>query len=432
MKRNRRNILFELDWVLIILYLSLVVLGWFSIYITTYNVNDTGLFNLDTFYGKQLAWIGFSLILIVLVLSIETVFLERFAPVFYLFTLLLLLGLFALGKTINGQTAWYSFGGFSLQPAEFMKVTTSLVVSKLMGDNLFNIKKGRDIRNVVLLLFIPFMLILLQPDLGSGIIYFAFFFVMMREGLHIRLFFIFLILLFIFISTVKFGVVITLVISLTLLGIFYYLVSKRERLFFRKYWHVVIVSFGLVIALVFAGNTAFERVLKPHHKDRLALWLRLEKDPKKIRKLKQSYGFNNDQSIKTIASGGFKGKGFLEGDRTNGKFVPEQHTDYIFSAIGEEFGFIGSSIVVLLFVLLILRIIQKAEQQKTKFARIYGYSVASIFFVHFAINIGMVLDLLPTIGIPLPFFSYGGSSLWAFTILLFIFISLDANRLHEF
>ncbi len=173
-------------------------------------------------------------------------------------------------------------------------------------------------------------------------------------------------------------------------------------------------------------------MLKPHHKDRLALWLRLEKDPSKIKILKRSFGFNNDQSIKTIASGGLTGKGFLEGDRTNGKFVPEQHTDYIFSTIGEEFGFLGSSFVIILFVLLILRILQKAEMQKSKFSRIYGYGVASIFFVHFAINIGMVLDLLPTVGIPLPFFSYGGSSLWGFTILLFIFIKLDANKANEF
>jgi rod shape determining protein RodA len=173
-------------------------------------------------------------------------------------------------------------------------------------------------------------------------------------------------------------------------------------------------------------------VLKPHHRDRLSLWLRMEKDPKKIRELKRSFGFNNDQSIKTIASGGGRGKGFLEGDRTNGKFVPEQHTDYIFSAIGEESGFIGSSIVIILFMILILRIIYRAEHQKSKFSRVYGYGVASIFFVHFAINIGMVLDLLPTVGIPLPFFSYGGSSLWGFTILLFIFIKLDANKANEF
>ncbi len=432
MRSSKPNILLELDWLLILLYLILVIAGWFSIYATTFSIEQTDIINLTTYYGKQLIWIGFSLLIIILILSIEASFYERFSSIFYIVSLVMLLGLFLFGRTINGQTAWYSFGGFSLQPSEFVKATTALAVSKIMGDNLFNIKKVSDVRNVIIVLLIPFVLILLQPDFGSAIIYFAFIFVMLRRGLSIKFFTSLLAIMFLFISTIKFGVISTLLVSIFFIGLFFYYAYKRESMFFRKYWHFVIGSFLLVFIVIFSGDILHKKALKPHHKDRLALWLRMEKNTKKIKSLKQSFGFNNDQSIKTIASGGILGKGFMEGDRTNGKFVPEQHTDYIFSTIGEEFGFVGSSSIVVLFILLILRIIQKAEQQKSRFSQIYGYSVASIFFVHFAINIGMVLDLLPTVGIPLPFFSYGGSSLWGFTILLFIFIKLDANQTNEF
>lgn len=428
---SKSNILLDLDWVLVLLYIILVMAGYFTIYATTFSFDEFDLINLSTYFGKQLVWIGLSVLIIVLTLSIEASFYERFASIFYVASLLLLLGLFLFGKTINGQTAWYSFGSFSLQPSEFVKATTALAVAKIMGDNLFSIKKTKDFRNVILVILIPFVLILLQPDFGSAIIYFAFIFVLLREGFSIRLFGSLFLLMLLFISTIRFGLLSTLIVSLLLLGLFFYYAYKRENMFFRKYWHLVIGAVLVVIIAVFSGNFLYQKALKPHHKDRLALWLRMEQDPAKIRSLKRSFGFNNDQSIKTIASGGFVGKGFLEGDRTNGKFVPEQHTDYIFSTIGEEFGFVGSSFIVILFMLLILRILQKAEQQKSKFSRVYGYGVASIFFVHFAINIGMVLDLLPTVGIPLPFFSYGGSSLWGFTILLFIFIKLDANKANE-
>ncbi len=430
---SKSNLFLEIDWLLVLLYFILIIAGWFIIYATTQSADtvDVDLINLSTHYGKQLVWIGFSILIIVLVLSIEASFYERFSSIFYMITIVMLLGLFLFGKTINGQTAWYSFGGFSLQPAEFMKATTALAVAKIMGDNLFSIKRTKDFWSVLLILFIPFVLILLQPDFGSAIIYFTFIFVLLREGLSIRFLGSLFLLLILFVSTIKFGVIYTLSGSLLLLGLFFYYAYKRESMFFRKYWHLVIGAVLIVVLIVFSGSFLYKNALKPHHKDRLALWLRMEKDPVKIKSLKRSFGFNNDQSIKTIASGGLTGKGFLDGDRTNGKFVPEQHTDYIFSTIGEEFGFVGSSFIVILFTLLILRILQKAEQQKSKFSRIYGYSVASILFIHFAINIGMVLDLLPTVGIPLPFFSYGGSSLWGFTILLFIFIKLDANKANE-
>lgn len=428
---RKSNLLFELDWMLVLLYIALITAGWFSIFATTQTAEEVSLVNLSTYYGKQLIWISLALVIILIILSIEAEFFERFSSIFYIISLVFLAGLFVFGKTINGQTAWYSFGGFSLQPAEFVKATTALAVAKLMGDNLFSINKFKDLKNVLLVLGIPFILIMLQPDFGSALIYFSFFFVILREGLSVKFFATLLALLLLFISSIKIGIQNTILITFALLSVFYYLSFKRQSLFFRKYWPIVIGSFLLVLSVVFSGDYIYKKVLKPHHQDRLALWLRMEKDPAKIRQLKKSYGFNNDQSIKTIASGGFVGKGFLEGDRTSGKFVPEQHTDYIYSTIGEEFGFLGSTTIIILFTLLILRILYRAEHQKSKFTRVYGYGVASIFFTHFAINIGMVLDLLPTVGIPLPFFSYGGSSLWGFTILLFIFIKLDANKGNE-
>lgn len=431
MKTSRSNILLELDWLLILLYIVLIIAGWFAIYATTHTTEQIAFINVTTYYGKQLIWIGFSFLIIIVILSMDASFYERFSSIFYLLSLILLAGLFVFGKTINGQTAWYSFGSFSLQPAEFVKATTALAVAKIMGDKLFNIKKFIDLKNVLLVLGIPFALIALQPDLGSAIIYFSFIFVLLREGLNVKLFASLFAILILFISSIKIGVLNTILITFFLLGLFYYFTFKRENMFFRKHWPTVIGSFIIILGIVYSGHFIFNKALKPHHKDRLALWLRMEKDPKKIKELKRSFGFNNDQSIKTIASGGFTGKGFLDGDRTNGKFVPEQHTDYIYSAIGEEFGFLGSTVIIILFMLLILRILFKAENQKSKFTRVYGYGVASIFFIHFVINIGMVLDLLPTVGIPLPFFSYGGSSLWGFTILLFVFIKLDANKVNE-
>ena len=431
MRSNNSNILFQLDWVIILLYLMLVVAGWFSIYATTATVDFLGLLNVETRYGKQSVWILLSLVIIVFILALEADFYERYASVFYVFSIVFLLGLFLFGNTVKGQTNWYSFGGFSIQPAEFVKVTTALAVAKIMSDHIFDIRKIMDFKNVLLVLFLPFVIILLLPDVGSAIVYTSFIFVLLKEKMPSAYFYFSLVFVMIFIATVKFGAISIFILLLLSLALFSYFSYKRNALFFRKNMIALIVFvFGIIIS-VFGSSLAHKHGLKKHHKDRLALWLRLEKDPVKLKYLKRDYGYNNDQSVKAIASGGLLGKGFLQGDRTNGNFVPEQHTDYVFSAVGEEFGFFGSSLVVVLFIFLILRILYRAEQQRSSFSKIYGYGVASILFFHFAINIGMVTDLLPTVGIPLPFFSYGGSSLWGFTILIFIFIRLDANRVNE-
>jgi len=428
---SKTNIVSQLDWVLILLYFVLVIAGWFSIYATTATEEFTGIVNLTSLYGKQAVWIIMSLVIIGLILAIESSFYERFASVFYMISIVFLFGLFFFGNTVKGQTNWYSFGGFSIQPSEFVKATTALAVAKIMGDNLFDIRVFTDLRNVLIVLFIPIILILLLPDVGSAIVYMAFVFVFLRERLPIQYFLFLFVSVLIFISAIKFRELITLSFLLTLIALFSYFAYRKSQVFFRKNWLPLLGIVFSVVFLVFASTYTHKHILKKHHQDRLALWLRLEKDSKRLHYLKRDYGYNNDQSVKAIASGGLIGKGFLEGDRTNGNFVPEQHTDYIFSAIGEEFGFVGSGLVVLAFLLLILRVISRAEIQKSKFGRIYGYGVASIFFVHFVINIGMVTDLLPTVGIPLPFFSYGGSSLWGFTILLFLFIKMDANKTNE-
>lgn len=420
------------DWILVFIYMALVIIGWFTIFAVTGPDTFSDIFNFKESYGKQLLWIGMSIILIVFVLSIENQFYERYSGIFYLISIVMLLGLFVFGKNINGQTNWYSIGGFTLQPSEFVKITTALAVSSMIGDNLFDLKKFKDLKYILLILFIPIGIIVIQKDVGSALVFFSFIFVLLRKGLSIQFFYSLIGISVLFIITVRLGVGITLIGVYSIFALLIYYAVKRQPLFFRRNLPIVIGGFFSITILVFGSDFAFRKVLEPHHQDRIELWLRMENSPEKIRELKKTYGYNNDQSIQTIASGGFTGKGFLEGDRTNGKFVPEQHTDYIFSAIGEEFGFLGSSIVILLFLGLILRILYKAEIQKSKFNRYYGYSVAAILFTHFAINIGMVLDILPTVGIPLPFISYGGSSLWAFSILLFIFIRLDASRLDDF
>jgi rod shape determining protein RodA len=428
--QNSKNL--YVDWVLVFLYMALVIIGWFTIFAVTGPDTFSDIFNFKESYGKQLLWIGMSVVLIVFVLSIENQFYERYSGIFYIISIVMLLGLFVFGKNINGQTNWYSIGGFTLQPSEFVKITTALAVSSMIGDNLFDLKKFKDLKYILLILFIPIAIIVIQKDVGSALVFFSFIFVLLRKGLSIQFFYSLIGISVLFIITVRLGVGITLVAVYSIFALLIYYAVKRQPLFFRRNFPIVIGGFLSVTILVFGSDFAFRKVLEPHHQDRIELWLRMENSPEKIRELKKTYGYNNDQSIQTIASGGFTGKGFLDGDRTNGKFVPEQHTDYIFSAIGEEFGFLGSSLVIILFLGLILRLLYKAEIQKSKFNRYYGYSVAAIFFTHFAINIGMVLDILPTVGIPLPFISYGGSSLWAFTILLFIFVRLDASRLDDF
>lgn len=377
-------------------------------------------------YGKQLIFILSSIVLILLILAVDAKFYERFASIIYIGSLLSLAGLFIAGKQINGAISWYDFGGITLQPSEFAKFATTLALAKYVSDMQTNIRDLKDQIRAATLVGLPAFLILLQNDAGSTLVFGSMFFVFYREGIpqYYLLFGIFIAVLGI--ATLKFSATIVCV-SIGVLLLIYQLFFKRKK---KKIGGVLtILIFSTVLSL--SAQWAYNNVLQKHQQDRIGLWLRLEKDPAKLQAMKRNISYNLNESEKAIRSGGTFGKGFMDGTRTKGNFVPEQHTDYIFSTVGEEWGFLGSSMVVVLYVLLILRILFLAEQQKSQFSRVYGYGVASILFVHFLINIGMVMGLIPTIGIPLPFFSYGGSGLWAFTILVFIFLKLDSNRLNE-
>lgn len=421
-----RNRGFKVDWITIILFMLLVGFGWINIFSASLSGEVTSYFDFSQPYGKQLVFIMFSLALIILVFSLEAKFYERFASIIYLVSILSLIGLFIFGKTVSGATSWYAIGGITIQPSEFAKVATVLAVAKYISDIQTNIKTIKDQLKTVLIISIPALLILLQNDAGSTIVYASFFFVFYREGIPQIYLLIGFGLLILGISSLKFLALPTSVVVAVLIFIHHFFIKKKKRSILNP------IAIALVCAMFSFGIQFFyTTILQPHQQDRISLWLRLEKDPEKLESLKRTILYNLNESEKAISSGGFTGKGFLEGTRTIGKFVPEQHTDYIFSTVGEEWGFLGSTFVVLLFVLLILRVLYLAELQKYQFSRVYGYGVASILFFHFMINIGMVMGLIPTIGIPLPFFSYGGSGLWGFTLLLFIFIKLDSNRINE-
>ena len=420
-----RSTSFQLDWIAVIIFTGLVIFGYFNILSASNTGEFISYFDITKPYGKQLIFILGSLLLISFILSVEAKFYERFASILYIGSMLSLIGLFIVGKQINGATSWYSFGGLTLQPSEFAKFATALALAKYISDLQTNIKETKDQIRAGILVALPAVLILLQNDAGSTLVFGSLFFVFYREGIPQYYLLFGVCLTILGISTLKFSAIATSGVIAAVL-VFYQFFFKRKK----KKLKGVIAIFICSIFLTFGVQWAYNEVLQKHQQDRIGLWLRLEKDPLKLQAMKRNISYNLNESEKAIRSGGAFGKGFMDGTRTKGKFVPEQHTDYIFSTVGEEWGFFGSTMVVLLFVLLILRIVYLAEQHKSQFSRIYGYGVASILFAHFLINIGMVMGLIPTIGIPLPFFSYGGSGLWAFTILVFIFLKLDSNRLN--
>ncbi len=407
-----------MDWIIVTIYFVLVVLGWLNIYSSSLPETDVNFFDPKLFYVKQLIYIGLSLPLIFVVLTADGKFYEKFANIIYIFSLVLIAGLFVFGKSVKGQANWYSFGAFSVQPAEFAKAATALALSKYLSDVQVNLEKVNRQIQVLILLFLPVLLIL-PHDPGSALIYFVLFFVLYREGLpswYLWTGFI-AIILFILGLLLEPQYVILIALLVTILVYF------RSRIVDRN-WIYSSIAMVLISGFTLSTSYVFDHVFKQHHRDRFNILLGKQVDMRGI-------GYNINQSKIAIGSGGWFGKGFLEGTQTKGGFVPEQHTDYIFTTVGEEWGFVGSLIVIALFIGLILRIIYLAERQKTKFSRVYGYCVASILFIHFFINTAMVLGLFPTVGVPLPMFSYGGSGLWGFTILIFIFVKMDANKVNE-
>ena len=422
---QRKNRL-KLDWIIISIYLLLVGFGVGNILSSSISGEEIYLFDFTKLYGKQFIYAFISLFVGFIVISIDVKFYERFSSLFYLLSLILLVCLFLFGKRVNGALSWFPIGSFNLQPSEFVKITVALAVSKYISDYQTDLRKISDQAKLFLIILIPILIIILQNDTGSSIVFFSLFLVLYREGIsqnYIKSIFVIIILSII---TLKFSLLTSSIIAVLFTTAYYFFKGKTKN----KIIKIIVVSF-LSLTTCFATTYTYNNILKNHQRNYIKVWLNLEKDPLKIKKMEKTILYNLNESKKAISSGGLTGKGYLKGTRTMGNFVPAQHSDYIFSTVGEEWGFFGSIFIIFLYTMLILRILYLSEIQKNKFSRVYGYSTASILFIHFLINIGMVLGLTPTIGIPLPFLSYGGSSLIAFTILLFIFLRLDANKINE-
>lgn len=478
MPYRKTELIKSVDWFTILIYVILVVAGWFSICGASYEYDSVGMFDVSGRPGSQLIWIGLSVVLIFVILMLDADFYDIFAYLIYAAVIVLLIATIFLAPDIKGSRSWLVLGPVRLQPAEVAKFATALALARLMNSYGFQLGNLKHFLQVLLVIFLPMVLILLQKETGSALVYFAFLLVLYREGMSgyillagvcaviffvtsmkfaevfigatplgmlivaVLILFIILVLIYVERKNVLAIKVIAIVTGAGLLGgalasffmpvnyayiligavgfTILYLVALSVKSWTKHYLLIALFSLGSV-GFLFSVNYVFNDILEPHQQIRIKVSLGMEDDP-------GGAGYNVNQSKIAIGSGGFAGKGFLNGTQTKLKYVPEQDTDFIFCTVGEEQGFIGSSLVLLLFGVLILRLLYLAERQHSVFRRVYGYSVAAIFLFHLAINIGMVTGLTPVIGIPLPFFSYGGSSLWGFTILLFIFLRLDAAR----
>ena len=412
--RNRNRVGF--DWILVSLYFLLCIWGWISIYAAVYNEESASIFSLDQEYGKQGLFIVGGLLIIFFTMITNYRIWTNFAPLWYALSILLLILVLFLGKKIGGARSWFGLGGFSLQPSEVGKFATALMLAFYSSLPRKTMKNWRDRILGLSILGVPGILIALQPDMGSTLVYLSLIFVVYRAGMPG--YYIGMALAGVALAVA--GLVLPLTTALLALGIlaflvFLFLPKQRRFLLYNAFFTTVSA------AIMYGVGFVMEQILAPHQQVRIKVLLGLENDP-------SGAGYNTLQSLIAIGSGGWTGKGFLNGTQTKLDFVPAQSTDYIFCTVGEEWGFLGTFLLMLAFGLLIGRIIWLAERQKDNFSRFYGYGVASIFFTHWVINIGMTIGLFPTVGIPLPFFSYGGSSLWGFTLLLFIFIKLDGER----
>ncbi len=415
--RKAKNIFANIDKITILLYIFLVFFGWINIYASQYNDDNFFVFDLTSRYGKQLFFIAIACFIAFFSLIIDWKFYYSLSYLFYISIILLLISVLFKGTIVGGSNSWFELGNFKFQPSEFAKFTTALAVAKYYNNIYF--KKITIINKIktYAIILLPFSLIVLQNDLGTALVFSSFLLVLYREGLSGNILIYILIIGIIFILTLLIKKILLISLLLVIVTILFILSRKK-----KKDIIFLVSAFIISVSLVFSVNYIFNELLAPHQKTRINVLLGKEIDP-------QGASYNLIQSKIAIGSGGFAGKGFLNGTQTRFDFVPEQSTDFIFCTIGEEWGFLGSMFFIVLFVSLLLRITFLAERQRSNFSRIYGYSVATILFIHFTINIGMTIGLIPVIGIPLPFISYGGSSLIGFTILLFIFINLDSYRL---
>ena len=419
---ERNSIIGKIDWITVLIYLALVIIGWFSIFSARYDEMHPSIFDLSQVYGKQLIWIGASLLVGFIILLIDAKFFNAFSLWIYVFFLVSLFVVLVYGKATKGATSWIDLGGgVKFQPSEFAKMATALALAGYLGRLDIDLQKRKHQIVAAVLVLIPMALVLLQNDTGSAIVFVSFILVLYREGFPgtgwVMVAGVVAVLLFVFTLIWSQKIMYIILGSLLILTLTYYLITKKKGLV------KMLAVFACMFVFVFSVDYAFNKVLQEHQRNRILVLLGQLDDPKGV-------GYNVHQSKIAIGSGGLAGKGFLQGTQTKYDFVPEQHTDFIFCTVGEEGGFLGTAAVVLLYVALLVRIILLAERQRSTFSRVYGYSIAGILFVHVAINIGMTIGLVPVIGIPLPFLSYGGSSMLAFTIMLAIFVKQDAYRLN--
>lgn len=471
---SRRSLWASIDGITVILFILLMILGWINIYASVYNQEHQSIFDTTQRYGKQLIWIAAALVLGFFILVVDSNFYVFFSWIIYGSVLLLLLFVLVFGTVVNGAKGWFMLGSFGFQPAEFAKFATALALASYMNTHGFKLQQFRSLFVVSVIIFLPALLILVQNDTGSALVFFSFVLVLYREGLSGVVLFFGALLVALFVLTLVVSNLVLAIILLVAALIVFYAVNSR----YKQYWvipliylssilpflvvnlilgskfawedlitageilgTVVVIGYALMkklthyltVSLIFLGSLLFTvsvdyvfyNVLIEHQQSRINELLGINSDP-------LGAGYNVNQSKIAIGSGGLLGKGFLKGTQTKFNFVPEQDTDFIFCTVGEEWGFVGSMVVIGLFLALFYRLVLLAERQRSGFSRIYGYSVVVILFFHFMVNIGMTIGVMPVIGIPLPFFSYGGSSLWSFTILLFIFIRLDASRYEKF
>ena len=417
---NSLNI-FKYDLISFFTYTLLVTFGIVNIYSSTYNESFTTIFDFTTIVGKQLIFLLACIVTFFLIIFTKNKFFDSITPVLYFISIILLFSLFIFGSERGGAKSWYIIGPISFQPTEFAKFCTALFLAKFLSIIQTDLKKTRDIFIVGVIILVPVVLVTLQPDPGSALVFFAFIFPILREGLDLKFLYFGIIIFFTLLLTLVFGF---MVISTILLILFVllnlYNRHKKIRVSIKKY----LLSFIVLIGISFSTNYLFENILEQRHRDRVNLIIGKEVDNRGI-------GYNTNQSKIAISNGGFFGTGFLEGTQTKGKFVPRQHTDYIFSTIGEEWGFAGSLFTIILFALLIIRVTIRADKQVNHFRRIFSHCFASLLFTHFFINVGMSIGLVPSVGIPLPFISYGGSSLLIFSVMFFVYLNFDSSRLRE-
>lgn len=415
---------FKIDWLALLLYILFVTMGWLNIYSAVYNpeaplwIFDAGFY--ETNAGKQLIWLGTSAILIIFILAIDFRFFESFAPLIYGVFILLLIAVPFLGVTINGSHSWFKIGSITIQPAEFAKTATALLLARYLNDPQVNLSRFKNQYTSAAIIALPMLLIIASNETGSALVFASFLILLYREGLPGEYPGLLLSVIFILVSALMIKPL-TIFIILFILAI---LIALSLPIYLQRMYQTYLkLALGIAVIMSITSTVDFlvNNVLKEHQRNRIKVLLDPEFDPRGL-------GYQLTQSKIAIGSGGFFGKGYLQGTQTKFDFVPEQSTDFIFCTIGEEQGFFGVLVVIGLFVLFLWRLMYLADQQRSRFARAYGYGVVGIFFFHFLVNVGMTIGLMPIMGIPLPFFSYGGSSMWSFTILLFIFLKLDAHR----